>query len=238
MTIKLASFWILCFNTIAVVVALIIYQYGGRDHFGERGFITFLSTFQLLAIAWISGRIAKAKRDSSDSSKSQKTFVWRVISWGFVFLAADEFLSLHEVTDLFIHDIFNLQETGLTDRLDDLIIAGYGIFGVWLLWVYRNEFKHSKTAITLFKKGFFLLFMMIILDLASNEQDLLELFFDPKTSNTIQIHLDHLEDSFKVFAEAFFILAFYSIMKITQLTSQKTESSLKSTQAKVKSLKP
>jgi hypothetical protein len=222
-TMRRASVWIFCVNAIAVLVALMIYQHGGRDHFGERGFITFLSTFQLLVIAGLSHQIAKVKTQVSSMSKQSATLVWRVIAWGFVFLAADEFLSLHEVTDLFIHDLFNLQETGLTDRLDDLIMASYGMFGLGLLWVYRDEFKPYKSALAFFKKGFMLLFMMILLDLAANEQDLLELFFAPDTANTIQRHLDHVEDSLKVFAEAFFLVAFYSIRQTVKFRQLKLE---------------
>jgi hypothetical protein len=189
---------------------------GGRDHFGERGFVTFLSTFQLLFTAWLANKILQAKRSLLSSGEKPQLFVWRVITFGFIFLAADEFLSLHEVTDLLIHDLLDMPVTNVSDRLDDVIVFLYGVLSVGLLWRYRREFKDHKAAIALLQKGFILLFVMVAVDSLANEQDLLEIAFTPETSNTIQFYLNQLEDSLKVFAEAFFILAFYAIWQNTQ----------------------
>lgn len=234
MTVRMASVWILGGNILAVLLALVIYGAGGRDHFGERGFITFLSTFQLLAIAGLSYKIRQTKSHQRNASEKVSAVVlWRVITWGFVFLAADEFLSLHEVADLFIHDIFNLRETGLSDRLDDIIVGLYGAVGVWVVMHYRQEFTAHKIAIGFFKKGFILLFVMVGLDLLTNEQDLLEIFFNPELSNSIQTQVFHLEDSLKLLAEAFFALAFYAILKSVKSASKKLEYSHAASQLEV-----
>lgn len=216
-----ASFSVFLIDFAAVVLALVIYQLGGRDHFGERGFITFLSTFQLLAIALIADKILQVKKRFGGTYSPPKLWLWRTLSWGFIFLAADEFLSIHEVTDLLIHDLLNLQETNLTDRIDDIIVALYGTGGIWLLWNSRDELKWHPSAIALFKRAFILLFFMVGLDMFANEQDLLKLFFAPSTASTMQRHIEHLEDSFKVFAEAFFILAFYSILRDSKSRAKK-----------------
>lgn len=216
---KTTAFWLFFLNTIAILLALIIYQFGGRDHFGERGFITFISTFQLLATAWLVDKIFQIKKTTINPSAKSRLKLWRIIAWGFIFLAADEFLSLHEVTDLFIHDLFKLEESGFSDRLDDLIVALYGVFSIWLLWFYRDEFKHHRSAIALFKKGFALLFVMVGIDLLANEQDILDIFFAPETANTFQQSLEHVEDSLKIFAEVFLILAFHSIWRTLKMRS-------------------
>ena len=40
-TIRRASIWVFSLNMLAIVLALIISYQGGRDPFGERGYITF-----------------------------------------------------------------------------------------------------------------------------------------------------------------------------------------------------
>ncbi|MBE7381147.1 MAG: hypothetical protein F6J95_007030 [Leptolyngbya sp. SIO1E4] len=218
MTLRLASFLILFWNSLAVSTALVIYHvYDGKDHFGESGFITLLSTFQLLAIAWLSDKIFQARTAQRKGSLwRNKSIVWQIISLGFVFLAADEFLSIHEVTDLFIHDIFNLQETGLTDRIDDLIVALYGVVGIGVLVAYRDELKPYKKVFPLFTYGFLLLFIMVGLDTLTNEKDLLKALLNSNQIDTIYTWLIHLEDSLKIFAEAYFMMAFYAILKQTK----------------------
>ena len=230
MSIKSLFSWVLFGNALAVVLALVIYHHGGRDHFGERGFITFLSTFQLLAIAWLSDKTAQIRKASPGAENHQSALLWRIIAWGFIFLAADEFLAIHEVTDLFIHDVFNLQETSLTDSIDDFIVLLYGIFGAWILWVNRLELKPHKQAIALLKRAFVLLFLMIGLDFFANGQKLLELFLDPATANTVQFHLYHLEDSLKVFIEALLIAAFYSIFRTVKSQQKRLEYSQRASQ--------
>ena len=230
MSIKSLFSWVLFGNALAVVLALVIYHHGGRDHFGERGFITFLSTFQLLAIAWLSDKTAQIRKASPGAENHQSALLWRIIAWGFIFLAADEFLAIHEVTDLFIHDVFNLQETSLTDSIDDFIVLLYGIFGAWILWVNRLELKPHKQAIAFLKRAFVLLFLMIGLDFFANGQKLLELFLDPATANTVQFHLYHLEDSLKVFIEALLIAAFYSIFRTVKSQQKRLEYSQRASQ--------
>lgn len=220
MSLKSLSLRVLLLNAVAVSLAVVIYQLGGRDHFGERGFITFLSTLQLLYTAWLAHKILQAQRFLLSADKQPQLVLWRMITFGFIFLAADEFLSLHEVADLFIHDLLNMPVTNVSDRLDDLIVLLYGLLSIGLLWKYRQTFRPYKTAIALFRKGFMLLFLMIAFDLLANEQDLLEIAFTPETSNTLQIYLNQVEDTIKVFAEAVFILAFYSILQATQCRSR------------------
>lgn len=56
--------------------------------------------------------------------------VWAIIASGFLFLAADEVLRIHENLDQLIHYVFGLKETNLTDRIDDLIVGMYGLVGI------------------------------------------------------------------------------------------------------------
>lgn len=213
MTIRLVSFWLLLVNSLAVTSAFLIYYHGGRDPFGERGFITFLSTFQLLTVALLADKICQAQKAKKNDPKSNSVLFWRVISWGFIFLAADEYLSIHEITDLFIHDVFDFQETSLTDRIDDLIVGSYGLIGIGVLVAFRHQLKPFKRVFPFFKLGFFFLFLMVATDLITNGEELNNALSDYGGGRQIHIWLGQLEEAFKVYSEAFFILAFYAILK-------------------------
>lgn len=223
MTIRKTSVLVFSLNILAIVVALIISYQGGRDPFGERGYITFLSTFQLLAIAWISDKILQTKKELRPISKRSAQLFWRIISIGFIFLAADEFLAIHEATDVFIHSVLDLQETPVTDRIDDVIVGLYGIFGGYIVWRFRDEIKGHKRAIACFKWGFILLFGMVVLDILSNDESILARFFTLSMADTIQMYLSQLEDSIKIIAEGFFIMAFYMILKAVEADSKRLE---------------
>ena len=198
-------------NGLAIALALTIYHLGGRDHFGERGFITFLSTGQLLAIAWLAQQIFQTRRAAPAARDRQTALLWRVIAGGFIFLAADEFLSLHEVTDLLIHDLLGWPETPLSDRLDDVILGLYGVVGLGVLVVYRHAFKPFRPALPWLKAGFILLFFMVAVDVITNGRDLLEHFFAAGTADHLYTGLIHLEDAVKILAEAAFGVGFYAI---------------------------
>ena len=135
------------------------------------------------------------------------------MSLGFLFLAADDLFKIHENIDRLIHNIFNLQETGLTDRIDDGLIGLYALIGIGVLIIYRNELKIYRKAFPFFTSGFALLFTTIALDLLTNRNDILPLLFGPTQAADLHIWLSHAENSLQVFAEAFFIGAFYAILQ-------------------------
>lgn len=214
MSIRLVFLMILLGNALAVSAAITIYSYTGVNHFKEDGFITILSVFQLLTISWLSYKIllslnVKRKyipwRDSSA--------LWGIISLGFLFLAADEFFQIHEKIDFQIHHFFNMRETGLTDRIDDILVGLYGLAGISALIAYRDELKTHRKAFPFFIYGFALLFTMVAIDVLTNRKDILRVLFDYNLASILHVWLSCAEDSLKVFAEAFFLGAFYVILQ-------------------------
>ena len=215
MRLSRASIWVFSLNFAAIAAAIVIYYQGGRDPFGERGFITFLSSAQLLAIAGLNYQIFRVKKAASQSAKPSAHRLWQLLALGFVFLAADEFLAIHEVTDLFIHDVFNLQETVMTDRIDDAIVGLYAIVGLVMVWTHRREFFVSAPAIAFLKTGFGLLGVMVVIDVVTNDELFFYRLFQPATAEIVDTALYNLEDSLKILTEACLILAFYSILMVT-----------------------
>ncbi len=215
MSIRLVFFLVLLCNSLVVSAALVVCIYiGDRQYsFGEKGLVTILSIFQLLVISWLSFKILQARgvmqrcsfwRDSSA--------VWGIISFCFLFLAADEFFQIHENTDHLIHYVFNIQETGLTDRIDDILIGIYGLTGIGVLIAYRDELKTFREALPLFTCGFVLLFISVILDALTNRNDILPVFVNHDLAAVLNLWFSVTEDALKPFAEAFFIVAFYVIL--------------------------
>jgi hypothetical protein len=131
-------------------------------------------------------------------------------------LAADEIFKIHENIDFLIHRVFGIQETGLTDRIDDFLVGLYGLLGIGVLFAYRNQLKTYREAFPFFIFGFVLLFSMVAFDVVTNRNDILPLIFDHHLAATLYTYLSLAEDSLKIFAESFFILGFYVILQTTK----------------------
>lgn len=214
MTIRLVFFLVLILNSLAVSAGVIIYSYTHVDPFSEGGFITKLSVFQLLVTSWLSYKIFQARRAMSRHSLSRdSSAVWLIVALGFLFLAVDDIYMIHENLDHLIHEVFNMQETAITDRIDDFLVGLYGLAGIGVLIVFRDELKTYKEVFPFFICGFILLFIMVSLDMLINRNDILPLIFDHDQVDVLIVWITLAEDSLKVFAEAFFILAFYAVLQ-------------------------
>ena len=211
MSTKLVFLLVLACNTLAVAIAITIYNKTGVNHFNESGFITIFSCLQLLTISGIVFQINKHSR------WNKPTAIWKLIALGFLFLAIDEVFKIHENIDLLTHHVFGLEETGLTDRIDDLVIGVFGLIGLGVLFAYRSDLTAYRVTLPLFVVGFFLLFSMVAFDAITNRNDVLPLVFSDDLAAILYTYLSLAEDSSKVFAEAFFLLAFYVILQMAKI---------------------
>jgi len=203
--------FVLTLNLLAVITATTIYRHTGVNHFKEGSFLTTLSCLQLLVI---SGIVFQIKKHSLWKNSS---VVWIFIALCFLFLAADEFFEIHETIDHIIHYIFNIQETALTDRIDDVLVGLYGLAGASVLIFFRQELMPYKRSAPLFISGFLLLFAMVIIDVITNRPDILPLLLDAHQAAPLHTFLSLSEEALKIFAESFFLLAFYTILQISKL---------------------
>jgi hypothetical protein len=210
MTTKKVFILVLILTSLVVVVAFTIHKQTGVNHFKEDGFVTIFSGLQLLHISIFVFQINKHSEWKSSSA------IWLIIAHGFLFLAADEIYLIHENIDIEIHRLFSIQETGLTDRIDDLLVGLYGLIGIGVLYAYRNELKMYREAFPFFIFGFVLVFIMVVLDIVTNRKDILQLIFEYPFVNTIHTFLSNAEDSLKIFAESFFFSGFYMILQMAK----------------------
>lgn len=139
--------------------------------------------------------------------------IWAFVSLGFVFLAFDEILSIHEKLDELIHAVGGFNETALSDRIDDLIILVYGMIGLVLLYAHRSEFRRLTDLYKYLIAGFVLLFLMVAVDALNNRteyMDLLNIESPAMRALAAEITKD-AEEVFKIASEAVFLFGFLAI---------------------------
>ena len=189
-------------------------QHSPTAYTGEGEPITWLSFVHLLVTSGIAGGIFYCRTGGSlREGWRNPAFVWLLIALGFFFLAIDEVAKIHESLDHFVHRVLQLQETGLTDRLDDAIMLGYGLIGVAVLYVYRCELGHYRAALPLVLCGFVLFVCMGLLDALVNRNDIF--FFmgiSQEGSDFLGKWLSGVEEGLKIFAEAALLGAAYSCL--------------------------
>ena len=160
-------FWVFGIDSLMIIIAVgraIILDRNPLRYFDERGFITWLSVIQLLFIAYLCWKISiiRANGDSALKGWKNPARPWQIMTGGFIFLALDEYFGIHENTDVGIHELLNLNENGLTTRIDDFIILFYAIIGLFFLRFFKSEFQKFTSTIRWFVTGFSLCFATIL----------------------------------------------------------------------------
>jgi hypothetical protein len=180
-------------------------------YFGEGRFTTIISCAQLLLIALFAGLTFLARRKLTPGrSIFSGPALWAFIAAGFVFLAADDAFEIHEHFDIVIHQIFHLQETPLTDRIDDALIALYGVIGCAFLWFYRHEFLAFKFILPPLIGGFICLALSVLCDTISNDATWLRWYAqDAPIPPQLNGWFSAGDGAFTLLGEASFIAAFY-----------------------------
>lgn len=227
MSLKIVNFSVLLLNSIAVALSIFlgIQEEDILEHMGERGILTSVSIAQLLIISLLSLRIffmlyKNWKNQLSQSQVLSNRFfwqnsftIWLISSLGFLLLTIDERYKIHERIDFKIHDFLQIEETGITDRIDDLIVFIYALIGIAILYVYREEIIKYRRAFSCIKYALVMVFVMILIDVISNRSDIIELFTNnPVLLSRIINWLTVIEESLKVFAEGYFIIACYAVL--------------------------
>ena len=222
MSIRRTALILFLLNGIAVVLALLFGETPDAC-FRERGFITYFSFGQLSVIAFLLWQIYQNRNDRQRNLQWNKGhFVWFILSAAFLYFAMDEIFMIHEKVDLGIHWLCGIQETGVTDRLDDCIVGLYGIAGITVLYFYRRELRQFSGALPFVVAGFVTIGAMVVLDLLVNRDDVLRLLLTHEPlSYTVWQWLCAFEDVLKLLAEVLFLLATCLVFKQSQMVRQR-----------------
>jgi uncharacterized protein YhhL (DUF1145 family) len=193
--------------TVDLVICVVAMLLGEKPHthFGKRGFITYVAASQIL-LAGVFSFTVWSRRKAGEGP----TILWLLLGLGFVFLALDDALELHEKLDDAIHDLAGLDEADRTDRIDDLIVLVYGIVGAAVLIACRRELLRFRGAVRYLALAFGFAVLMIGLDLLTNQRDWVEAILGRSVRGEgILPFLRALEDTMKVLATGTFAAALY-----------------------------
>ena len=224
-SLKSVVFWVLGIDSLMIATAIgraILLDRNPLRYFDERGFITCFSVVQLLFIAYLCWKISIIRGHQHSSLKGWKnpSRVWQIMTGGFIFLALDEYFGIHENIDVSLHELFNLNENGLTSRIDDFLILFYAIIGLFFLRTFKNEFQkftRFSSVYNWFFAGFSMCFLTILLDMLSHKRQLLHLMVeDYEKLKIMDTWFKSIEEIPKIFAEGAFIIAFYYCLIIAK----------------------
>jgi hypothetical protein len=208
----------LLFINAAAIAAPLLLVSNPRPHFvDEGGFITLLSFFHLYAIGCLAASLYAVRRAAAERKGWQQPYwLWFLVALGFMFLALDEILEIHEYLDVYLHNALHLQETMLTDRLDDIIPALYGLAGLGVLVLYRAELLHYRRLLPLVLAGGVLAGASVVLDLLTNfdaaGRELL-----PPVIAAVFWELTMVEEICKLLAVAVFLGAMFRALEMTSV---------------------
>jgi hypothetical protein len=209
------------FNLVLIVVSIVLglVKTGNPSrYFGEGRYTTFFSAAQLLAVgvfSWLTfrqrSRAQSASRIASPGA-SWQYYVWLLVALGFAFLAVDEIAEVHERMDRWILQALALPHTPVTNRLDDLIMASFGLMGISVLWICRKElrpFWPSMRAPMI--AGFMGLFLMVLCDTAAQDDHFfLWLTGDLPLAKKLNGWFSAFEGALTLLPEGLFMAAFYA----------------------------
>ncbi|SDE92147.1 hypothetical protein [Limimaricola pyoseonensis] len=198
---------------LVLAVALGVLQDQLDRQFRESGIVTYGSVLLLAAISWTAFRIGRIRRDRAKPLLRDPRAVWVAIGAGFAFLALDDLAQVHENLDRLIHYILGMEQTALTDRLDDAIIGLYGLAGLAVLWLCRSELRRFGGLLPWLGLGFSLLALQVVIDLISNGSEWLDLLDIAEARRPLWADvLGIVEEAAKLFAEAAFLSGFARVL--------------------------
>ena len=173
------------------------------EQFGEGKLGTWASCALLLSSAILASGTWRARRPARGA------VVWLLVASGFVYLALDDAFSWHEKLDRFVHrKVLGMPATGVTTSLDDLIIGGYGILALALLYRFRDEFRRVSTLTKLLAVAMGLMFLQVAIDVIDHDTVLRALAERGPRRRMLRLWVPVVEETVKLVAEGVFVLAF------------------------------
>lgn len=202
---------VLIFSTAALELGFEIYK---RKPFDEPGLVTLLSICQLLTVSLLAAKVFQLRKgDNPFAGIKAQYFIWFIISLGFLYLALDEKLLLHEGFDRTGHKILNMALDSISSRADDVLIGVYGLVALFVLNLYKKEIKLFKKSLRFFHFGFGMLFLSVICDVSASNIDFFSWVFENQdTAHAVFYYTNLVEEIFKLSGESFFLTAIYKCL--------------------------
>jgi hypothetical protein len=194
----------------SAMVVLAIYlgssAYNPLLYFDEGRFITWFSAIKLLATGILSFMIFHQRCQGENRyCREPAAVIWLLVTAGFIFLAGDELFQWHEKADEMIHHLMAMEETRMSDRIDDLIVGLYLTLGAGLLFAFRQELLRYIRVFPYLVPGFFVAFIMVALDMYTN-------LAPGDWISPPVIRLSIAEEACKLYAESLFFMVFFQVL--------------------------
>lgn len=153
---------VLCLATVAVLIWLGFAWHNEPHHlFREKQAGTYLSFLNLVASGVVSALVARRLRPAPSAR-----FWWWMAAL-LVWMGCDDLFTIHEEIDRSIHRFLGLDpDHPVTDHLDDVIVAGYGVAALALAWKHRAHLVSFPWTVLILAAALGLFAAMVALDVA------------------------------------------------------------------------
>jgi len=154
--------------------------------FAERNVIPSLNALQLLAGAAFGIMAYRAFWHVKDGSQRDAAgiFLWGIGGIGLLVFAVDDYFTIHEHLGRWIQDTFEVLP-GVTNMPDDLLILGYAVIGVSVLYMFRMELLSARASSTLLLFAAIAAVLMVTTDAFATTPALKALEFPAQTLATM-----------------------------------------------------
>ena len=170
-----------------------------------------------MVIAGVIFSIYLLLRQRSDSATHDRADIWLLSGLGCVFLTLDELFSFHEKMDGLIHSVLGIEETPVTDLIDDALVGLYVLAAAVCLLNYWTSLREFWKTWPLFVAGFVLASIMIVLDLLSNNNLFVsQVTTDLDTQEALRMGMGKVEECAKILAEGFFLTGVLACRRIAR----------------------
>jgi hypothetical protein len=177
---------LLAFDITALLIGAYLYVDSDRTSvwwFDERNVMATIDVVQLF-VAGICGiaayRLFWQLRQGSDSEEAAGIFLWAIGGIGLLVFAIDDYLTIHE-------SMGRQLERGLTvlpfavNMPDDLLVLGYAVVGVAVLYVFRMEVFADRPSATLLQFAAAAAIVMVLADIFAHATVLRALEYPSQT---------------------------------------------------------
>ena len=145
---------------IATLIALGFSNHGDPSRYFGEGRPGTTATVIAFAVAALASWLIRG-----DLKPDRFARFWAMAAAGFLFLALDDQFKIHENLDFAIHALLGLDaQTGISDRLDDAILASYPVVAALVAFPFRRQLRRLRWCVLMLGLAFCGFSMMLVFE--------------------------------------------------------------------------
>lgn len=174
--------------------------------YDENKLLTSVSSWQLVASSVVCVINSVLLVSNRKKLKLPGFPIWLLMALGFSLVALDEVYMYHENLDPWIHNVFAIKETALSDRIDDFIVGIYCVTLLLIVTYFRHAFDFSVRFRRAFAVGLIFALLMVAFDAAGNREDVASWFVPQSLTPALTRIFALAEETFKFAAIPSFLI--------------------------------